>query len=62
MTHVNPSINTTAFPSAQAARYWSSTTLFGSTGKAWFTDFSDGPGTSYEDKTSALLVRCVRSD
>ncbi|MBP7688696.1 MAG: DUF1566 domain-containing protein [Thermoflexales bacterium] len=61
VTHVNPSIDTTAFPSAQAARYWSSTTLLGGTGKAWFTDFSDGR-TSYEDKTSALLVRCVRSD
>ena len=60
-TRAAPSINTTYFPGAQAARYWSSTTLFGGTGKAWFADFIDGR-TSYEDKTTALPVRCVRSD
>ena len=33
-TRAAPSVNTTYFPGAQAARYWSSTTLFGGTGKA----------------------------
>ncbi len=61
ITHITPAIDTTYFPGAQAARYWSSTTLFSGTGKAWFADFTDGR-TSDEDKTTALPVRCVRSD
>jgi hypothetical protein len=61
ISHITPAIDTTTFPGAQAARYWSSTTLFGGTNRAWFADFTDGR-TSYEDKTTALPVRCVRSD
>ncbi len=61
VAHLNPAIDTTYFPAAQAARYWSSTTQFGHAEAAWFADFMDGR-TSYEVKTSALLVRCVRSD
>jgi hypothetical protein len=61
ITRMNPAIDTTYFPVAQAARYWSSTTLFGGTSKAWFADFIDGR-TSYNDKTGLLAVRCVRSD
>ena len=59
-THSNPSLDTTYFPGAQSALYWSSTTLFGGTGKAWFVDFTSGL-VSYNDKIGQLLVRCVRS-
>jgi hypothetical protein len=61
VTHLNPAIDTTYFPGAQSARYWSSTTQFGHAAAAWFADFIDGR-TSYEDKTTALPVRCVRSN
>ena len=54
-------LDPTYFPGAQAARYWSSTTLLGRTSKAWFVDFSSGLA-SYNDKASQLPVRCVRSD
>jgi hypothetical protein len=57
-TLVRPSLNTTYFPGAQAARYWSSTTLFGRAGSAWFVDFVSGLS-SYADKTGQLSVRCV---
>ena len=58
-THVRPSLNPIAFPGAQAARYWSSTTLFGRTDFAWFVDFTSGLA-SYNDKIGQLAVRCVR--
>jgi hypothetical protein len=58
-TLVNPSLSRSAFPGAQAARYWSSTTQFGHAGAAWFIDFSSGLA-SYNDKTGLLAVRCVR--
>jgi len=61
VAHLNPAIDTTYFPTAQAARYWSSTTQFGHAEAAWFADFIDGR-TSYELKASSLLARCVRSD
>lgn len=58
-TRFHPAIDTTYFPQAQSARYWSSTTLFGRTSSAWFLDFSGGL-TSYNDKAGLLAVRCVR--
>lgn len=58
---VRPAIDTTYFPQAQSARYWSSTTLFGKTNSAWFLDFAGGLS-SYNEKTGALSVRCVRSN
>lgn len=61
ITHLNPAIDTTYFPSAQAARYWSSTMQFGHADAAWFDDFTDGR-TSYNAKTGTLAVRCVRSN
>jgi hypothetical protein len=60
-THANPSLDPTYFPGAQAARYWSSTTLFGHASSAWFVDFSSGLA-SYNDKAGQLFLRCVRSD
>ena len=60
-TRANPSLDTTYFPGAQAARYWSSTTLFGHSSSAWFVDFTSGLA-SYNDKAGRLPVRCVRSD
>jgi len=59
-TRFRPSVDTTYFPRAQASRYWSSTTLFGRTGSAWFVDFSSGLA-SYNDKVGQLFVRCLRS-
>ena len=58
-TRANPSLDPTYFPGAQAALYWTSTTLFGHTTSAWFVDFTSGLA-SYNDKTGALAVRCVR--
>jgi hypothetical protein len=60
-TRSGPPLDPTYFPGVQAARYWSSTTLFGHTGSAWFVDFSSGLA-SYNDKTGQLFLRCVRSD
>ncbi len=61
ITHINPALDITYFPGAQSTRYWSSTTQFGHAAAAWFADFIDGR-TSYNDKTGALAVRCVRSN
>jgi hypothetical protein len=60
-TRSNPSLDTAYFPGVQAARYWSSTTLFGHASSAWFVDFTSGLA-SYNDKAGQLPVRCVRSD
>ena len=58
-TLVNPSVDTTYFPGVTAARYWSSTSMHGTTNEAWFLDCQYGVA-SYTDKGSNLLVRCVR--
>jgi hypothetical protein len=58
-TRVRPSMDRSFFPGAQAARYWTSTTLFGRVGFAWFVDFTNGLA-SYNDKSGSLSVRCVR--
>lgn len=55
-----PSIDTTKFPSAPVARYWSSTNDAGHPGIAWDVAFSSG----YSEpqlKGSSYNVRCVRS-
>ncbi|MGA1197382.1 MAG: DUF1566 domain-containing protein, partial [Candidatus Latescibacterota bacterium] len=54
-----PSLDQIAFPQAQSARYWSSTTLANHTERAWYVDFLYGMVT-YADKTDALYVRAVR--
>ncbi len=61
ITRATPAIDTTYFPGAQSARYWSSTTQFGDAEVAWFVDFTSGL-TSYNSKTGSLAVRCVRSN
>lgn len=58
-TLVAPSLDTAYFPAATASRYWSSTSMHGTTNQAWFLDCQYGV-TSYADKTTNLLVRCVR--
>lgn len=59
LTIYNPAINTTYFTGAQAAGYWSSTTLPGVSTRALIVDFNNG-SVSYSDKTGMLYVRCVR--
>ena len=54
-----PSFDKTYFPGATATRYWSSTTLFGDTTKAWYLDADYGL-TTYDVKTGLGHVRCVR--
>ena len=54
-----PSIDKTYFPGATATRYWSSTTLAGNSTMAWYLD-SDYGLTTYDAKTGAWHVRCVR--
>ena len=56
---VNPAMNTTYFPNAQAARYWSSTTQVNAASRAWTVDFGYGL-VSYDEKTGQWSVRCVR--
>ena len=58
-TLVSPSLDTTYFPGAMAAAYWSSTSLFGTTNLAWYLDSTYGI-TTYLDKTNRCLLRCVR--
>ncbi len=58
-TLVAPSVDTTYFPGVTSSRYWSSTTSHNSTNEAWYLDCQYGV-TSYADKTTNLLVRCVR--
>jgi len=58
-TLVAPSLDTNYFPGATSSRYWSSTSMHGTTNEAWFLDCQYGV-TSYADKTTNLLARCVR--
>lgn len=54
-----PSVNTNYFPATQPLRYWSSTTEVNDPNRAWWVDFQLGI-VSYDEKTTNLLVRCVR--
>ncbi|HVM61955.1 MAG TPA: DUF1566 domain-containing protein [Verrucomicrobiae bacterium] len=54
-----PSVDTTYFPNAAAASYWSSTTVSSTTNLAWCVNFQYGIATN-ADKSSNLLLRCVR--
>jgi formylglycine-generating enzyme required for sulfatase activity len=56
---VRPSLDTTAFPAARIAKYWSSTSLVNNSQRAWLLDNEYGIAT-YEDKTMRLAVRAVR--
>jgi hypothetical protein len=58
-SRVRPSINTTAFPNAPLALFWSSTTLVNQTTRSWTVDYTLGIS-SYNTKTDKLRLRCVR--
>lgn len=55
----NPSVDTSFFKGIKSANYWSSTTLFGQTGKAWYMQTGYGLIT-YDDKTSGNYTIAVR--
>jgi len=55
----SPVIDPTAFPSAPAAKFWSSTSYASTPSRAWHADFGDGSSAA-EDKSSLLDVRLVR--
>jgi len=58
-TLANPSLDTNFFTGASASRHWSSTTVVNQTNRAWHLDCQLGL-VSYDDKTTSLMVRCVR--
>ncbi|MCX7003200.1 MAG: DUF1566 domain-containing protein [bacterium] len=58
-TLANPSLDTNYFPGANAAHYWSSTTLVNLTNSAWSVDFLSGLA-DYKAKSTNHFVRCVR--
>ena len=58
-TLASPSVDRSYFPDATAVLYWSSTTMHGTTNQAWYLDCLYGL-TSYTNKTTSLMLRCVR--
>jgi hypothetical protein len=56
---VQPSLDKVFFPGAQAAGYWSSTSLCNRPLQAWFVDFETGL-VSHADKTQQHIVLAVR--
>jgi hypothetical protein len=52
-------INTTFFPNTQSGDYWSSTTYWEDTSRAWRVSFRSGSDDTL-DKTSTNYVRCTR--
>ena len=58
-TRIDPSLDTSIFPSATPDRYWSSTSQNNQTGRAWFVDFRFGI-VSQAEKTESYLTRAVR--
>ena len=57
--NVGPAIDITAFPNTVSDSYWSSTTYADFTDSAWIVYFYGGNPT-YDFKTFAYYVRCVR--
>jgi formylglycine-generating enzyme required for sulfatase activity len=55
----NPSVDQTFFPAVVTGKYWSSTTQFNASTRAWYIDFAYGI-TTYELKTISLNLLCVR--
>ncbi len=55
----NPSADRTFFPAFPSGQFWSSTTQFNATTRAWYIDFLYGIAT-YEVKTNSLHVIAVR--
>lgn len=58
-TRNGPSIDSTAFPGAKSARYWTSTLQNNRTTHAWFVEFISGI-TSQTPRETLLWVRAVR--
>lgn len=54
-----PSVDKLLFPNIVSSRYWSSTSQFNASTRAWYINFEYGIVT-YEDKTSSLNVLAVR--
>ncbi len=57
----NPSLDLSVFPGLTSGKFWSSTTLPNQPLKAWYFDTRFGI-TTYADKSSRLLLVCVRGD
>jgi len=55
-----PSVDRSFFPGFVSGKCWSSTTQYSAATRAWYVDFQYGIVT-YEAKTTALNVLCVRS-
>ena len=53
-----PYISSTSFPSTVMDKYWTSTTVTGSSSLAFFVDFGNG-GQATQNKVTAAFVRCV---
>lgn len=58
---IQPCINTVFFPAIGIKKYWSSTSLANQETKAWYMDTNFGI-TTYDLKTSANYVLCVRGN
>jgi hypothetical protein len=59
----NPAIDSVAFPSTPASRFWSMTSLASGSGYAWYVNFADGYAGSWNPSANPLplyYVRCVR--
>jgi hypothetical protein len=55
----NPAIDSTAFPAAPSAVYWSSSPYVSSSGSAWYINFGDGHVSSV-NRSGGGYVRLVR--
>jgi hypothetical protein len=56
----SPTIDPIAFPGAPPAWFWTSSPSAGSSGKAWYVNFSDGSSYYYLVSDNNYYVRCVR--
>ena len=54
-----PTIDPTAFPNTPSTAFWTSSPLAGTTGSAWYVNFSSG-STGYLATSYPNQVRCVR--
>lgn len=57
----NPSVDAGFFPAIGVAKYWSGTTLFNQTVRAWYLDTRFGI-TTYDPKTAQNRIICVRGN
>jgi hypothetical protein len=59
LCHPYPVVNGDAFPGTPPELFWSSTTVAGTTGSAWFVYFGEGNADSH-DMSTPSYARCVR--